>query len=605
MATRTPLTRILEFEAEYVHLGADAASRDEYADSMQQWYTGEALRDTDIDEDSGDMEPRRLYPIGVNYCKQIVRSLTGTILGEWDEEEPPRVFQPRINAPPIKGNGIDWKERTKRLRSQAGVTEDEDEESDDDTEEAEETKAKNPDWGNIRLRELAEDGEDLLSQVLFGDVRGNQIFSQLIEAAGISGTASLYMPYDTVTGQFKASVLPLQYVHYLWDDTGEIVEAAITRTKTAEEAMRMGWRPTREWSMNQGLMGIDRGNVQIWDYWTPFHYELWADDQILRRLPNPTVSLRGMAMMPGTIPLFPLRYNQDASEWYGTADIEPAIDLVKEINRIVADVGDNVNTTNVPLVYFLNCTPDGGSRTGGYLQQIGRNSVLMLHGDPAAKVGTVERPTLPNDTAKYIDILIQFLQDTALLPGPVLGRVKGTQTSAVALQTEMRPIIDVSRKHRISINETMVAAGNYVLNVAAGSNLQGNRNQVSGRIWNMNAMDASRLRSRVSFSFKRMLPRDAMAERDGIIAEMNNFLEEPVNAMRRLGRPDPEATMGIVADFWEWKTALNLNGQKIGQVAGQGQPGAPGKTTASPEKKQLASSQTARVPAKSKGSKNG
>jgi hypothetical protein len=210
-----------------------------------------------------------------------------------------------------------------------------------------------------------------------------------------------------------------------------------------------------------------------------------------------------------------------------------------------------------------------------------------------------------------LDTLIQFLEDTGLLPGPVLGRVKGTQTSAVALQTEMRPIIDVARKHRIELEQTLQDVIHYILTIARATNLEGQRNRIVGKVWGVTQSDADDLTSRFYVGYAPLLPKDATAERDGIIAEVVNMLEYPENALRRLGREDPVGDWEKIREYQEWKSNLGIQGQMAineqqallnpppGQVPGQQQPGAQGRPAASPQKKEHASPQQA-VPRQSR-----
>lgn len=570
---QTPLQRILDFEAEYVQIGNE--SKDSYAKLMADWSSGQALQELDVDEEGGEEEAIRVYPVGVNYCQRVVSAVSGVTWGEWDQQRPARVFLPQFDVP-----------NTREKASGA--------ETDKRSEGSPISQADLPlEWGLRGLRQQSDTVRDMLLRVLFGEIKGNSVFSEWLEGAVSRGTASLYLPYQYRTGRFSASVLPLQYVHYMWDDNGVISEAAITKSKTIYEAQQMGWLPTPDWIRSRSYLGLSTPDrVVYWEHWTPWSYSTWIEDQMLEAMPNPTMGMRGLGgLEQGIIPLFPLRLNRPADEWYGHSDIEASIDICREINRVTADIGENVNMSNVPLIWFLNCSPDGSSKTDGdYLQRVGKHTVLMLKGDPqGAKVGSIERPVLPPDTAKYLEALVQFLEDTGLLPGPVLGRVRGTQTSGVALQTEMRPIIDVARRHRVQVEQVLQDVVGYMLSVAAATNLDGRRNMIAGRVWGVTRADVETLVPRFYVGFAPLLPKDMIAERDGIISEVINFLEYPENALRRLGREDPAGDWEKIKEFQEWKSQLATQVQ--GQIPGQAQPGKPGQLQPDPVKRNNALAQ--------------
>jgi hypothetical protein len=571
----TPLQRILAFESEYVDISE--RGKDEYAYEMASWASGRALLETDVDDSSGEEESLRVYPVGINYCRRIISAVNGVVWGEWDDLSPARLFQPRFDVPNTKI----------KPKKEPGQDEQDGE--------------KNPappllEWGIRGLHDLSEMSEDMLAQLLFGEIDGNSIFSELMVGAISRGTASLYLPYDPVSGTFSASILPMSHTHYIWNDEGEVVEAIISKEKSLQEALAMHWTPSDAWRHQHPNVRADSNLVlTYWLHWTPVSFSAWIEDTPLYTMANPTMSIAGsFTPLPGFVPLFPLRLNRESDEWYGHADIEGVVDIVREINRVVADIGENINMTNTPLVWFLDCQPDGGTKTGGYLQRLGNHTVLMLHGSSdRAAVGSVERQAMPNDTAKYIDILVRFLEDTGYLPAPAMGRGATSSTSGVALQTEMRPLVDVARDHRRIFNTLARDVVSYVSAVASGISIYGQRNRVVGRVWDIGPVDVTTLRRRYYTGYHQTLMKDKIAERDGIINEVINYLEHPVGALRRLGREDPEGDWEKIKEFQEWKVATNTPPMLPGQIPGQAQEGKPGRPPPSAAKKANAAPQQA------------
>jgi hypothetical protein len=268
-----------------------------------------------------------------------------------------------------------------------------------------------------------------IEQWLYGLFSGSE---ELLYAAGMNqsiyGDCILIPRYDPIREEIRPeSVLP-EYFHCKWSshDVTDLREVIISYPIDRQEAEEQ--YSTRGDPLYSVSSGYATRFAIYWEHWTREKVEVYIDNRKVDEYPNPYSDKD----LPGLIPFIHIPNVRSGGEFYGSSDIEAVYALQDELNRKMGDTGDIISYAAHPIILVKNYF--------GKVTQlpIGPDAIWDMGREGTAEYLSGGKP--PVDIEKYIDKLLEIIQDLAYMPAAAFGRSETAQASALALAMEMMPV---------------------------------------------------------------------------------------------------------------------------------------------------------------------
>ncbi len=237
----------------------------------------------------------------------------------------------------------------------------------------------------------------------------------------ILGDACYKVIWDAETKQVRITAPDIQGIYVWWrgDDTSQVWRVASKYNLTAEEA-EMLYR-----------VKAQKKNVQITEVWTGGEFELYQDNTLMERKPNPY----------GFIPFIIYPNLREPKKFWGISDLSQIMESQRELNRAMSQLSKILELSGNPIAVLENVeeTEDIAVKPGAvwtvpedakaYLLDLLQGGGVRLHID-------------------YINLLYRTLHDIAESPRAAFG---GTERdlSGVALEIELHPLLQKVRRKRI------------------------------------------------------------------------------------------------------------------------------------------------------------
>jgi len=237
----------------------------------------------------------------------------------------------------------------------------------------------------------------------------------------ILGDAGYKVIWDGEAKKVKVTAPDVQGIYAWWrgDDTSRIWRVASRYSLTAEESEFLYQVKPKD------------KTATIVELWTDAEFELYLDDELLEKKPNPY----------GFIPFVIYPNLREPKKFWGISDLSQIMESQRELNRAVSQLSRILELSGNPIAVLENVeeAEDIAVKPGAvwtipedakaYLLDLLQGGGVRLHID-------------------YINILYRILHDISESPRAAFG---GTERdlSGVALEIELNPLLQKVRRKRI------------------------------------------------------------------------------------------------------------------------------------------------------------
>ncbi|MBI2852448.1 MAG: phage portal protein [Chloroflexi bacterium] len=237
----------------------------------------------------------------------------------------------------------------------------------------------------------------------------------------ILGDACYKVIWDHERGDVRITAPDIQGI-YAWragDDISRVWRVASRYRLSAEEA------ETLYTVKPKGDMG------SVVEVWTDQHFELWLDDLLVEKKPNPY----------GFIPFIIYPNLREPKQFWGVSDLVPILEPQRELNRAVSQLAKILELSGNPIAVLENVeeSEDIAVRPGAvwnipedakaYLLDLLQGGGVRLHID-------------------YINLLFRVLHDLSETPRASFGRTE-RDLSGIALEIELQPLMQKVKRKRL------------------------------------------------------------------------------------------------------------------------------------------------------------
>ncbi|MBI2831801.1 MAG: phage portal protein [Chloroflexi bacterium] len=237
----------------------------------------------------------------------------------------------------------------------------------------------------------------------------------------ILGDACYKVTWDAENKRVRVTAPDIQGIYAWWlgDDTSRIWKVASKYALSAEEVeLLYGAKPAAE-------------TATIIELWTDTDFELYLDNALLERKPNPY----------GFIPFIIYPNLREPKSFWGISDFTPLVEPQKELNRAMSQLSKILELSGNPIAVLENVeeSEDIAVKPGAvwnvpedakaYLLDLLQGGGVKLHID-------------------YINLLYRTLHDLSESPRAAFG---GTERdlSGVALEIELHPLLQKVHRKRL------------------------------------------------------------------------------------------------------------------------------------------------------------
>jgi len=280
--------------------------------------------------------------------------------------------------------------------------------------------AVDPSDGSDEARERAQQTEATLHQVYQQNNLEQLDLETEIDCA-LLGDACYKILWDQEAKQVRITAPDIQglYAWWLGDDTSRVWRVASQYTLTNEEA--------------EGLYQLktEKKTVTVVEVWTDSEFELYLDNILQERKPNPY----------GFIPFVIYPNLREPKRFWGISDLVHIMEPQRELNRAMSQLSRILELSGNPIAVLENIeeSEDIAVRPGAvwnipedakaYLLDLLQGGGVRLH-------------------IEYINLLYRILHDISESPRAAFG---GTERdlSGVALQIELQPLLQKVRRKRL------------------------------------------------------------------------------------------------------------------------------------------------------------
>jgi hypothetical protein len=286
-----------------------------------------------------------------------------------------------------------------------------------------------------------------------------------------------------------------------------------------------------------------------YERWSRDKYEIMVEDQVVSWN---TIKMSG-ATLANRIPYVYIPHPPRTS-FYGESLLFQKLNLAKEVNARLVDVGDIVSDDASAMPAIINARNVEVKKAGGIRSYL---DLGYAQGDrvPDIKYAPARGNSAQN-AGQYVMQLNNLARAEAFCPPVVFGQDDGSQRSAASLALRAIPLIAHIREERSFFARGFGEVNKTALLIAAEKGIGGFSKE-------------SAQQARVRSNWYPMLPRDALEEVMSIITRVQAKILSPETAVEMIG--DVIDISGEMAKIKEW-----INEETEQQLKAQPKPGASG-----------------------------
>ena len=270
--------------------------------------------------------------------------------------------------------------------------------------------------------ERARRAEQALQEVAEQNNLSQLDFDTEIDAA-VLGDGAFKVTWDAIERRVRVSSPDVQglFVWWLGDDVSRIWRVS-SRYHLSEEEVAMTFPSFAERPARSRKTGRSR-RIDVVEVWTSERFELWVDNTLLEEKANPY----------GFIPFVIYPNLRQPKQFWGTSDISPIRESVRELNRALSQLSLILELSGNPIAVLENVTEaqDIAVQPGAvwelpeqaraYLLDLLQGGGVQLHID-------------------YVNLIYRTLHDLGEAPRTAFGDNRAG-LSGVALQLELDPLL--------------------------------------------------------------------------------------------------------------------------------------------------------------------
>lgn len=370
---------------------------------------------------------------------------------------------------------------------------------------------------NSEAKESAKAAEEALARVWWENLGGslmmeNGITSQIL--GGCIFKASVDPGKDPKNPKIRIEKIdPAEFWCIPSDNNPWTLQKAwIIRKITADTALEHGVVTTAD-------------EVYYIETWTPDHYRIQINDQILGVLDEETQTtvLYDQPNPFGFVPMVYIPHQRDFGIWGTSVITNAAKGLVREINARLADIGDATNeeTHGVVAIRNVRQSPTIITLQGG-LPVINLGSGQSLGGkEVEPDMFSVSRNAVTDAMIDNVHELLAHFRREVSVPAVAYGEDEGSQRSSLTLVTRMWPLVSHVKMERSFWTTGLHVLNNMILKMMALKKIGG--------------ITQEHLQMRMKSKWFPILPRD----REQLVTEaqirMTSYLGSPKHMLEMLG----------------------------------------------------------------------
>jgi hypothetical protein len=283
-----------------------------------------------------------------------------------------------------------------------------------------------PEDGSAEAQERARRTERALAEVYEQNNLAQLDFDTETDAA-VLGDGAFKVTWDPIERRVRVSAPDVQglFVWWLGDDTSRVWRVASRYLLSAEEVeLAFGLTPAEQRS------GRDR-SIEVVEVWTAETFALWVDNHVVEEKANPY----------GFIPFVVYPNLREPKQFWGTSDIPPIRESVRELNRALSQLSMILELSGNPIAVIENVSESQDiavqpgavwelpERARAYLLDLLQGGGVQLHVD-------------------YVNLIYRTLHDLGETPRTAFGENRAN-LSGVALNLELDPLLKKVQRKRL------------------------------------------------------------------------------------------------------------------------------------------------------------
>lgn len=231
------------------------------------------------------------------------------------------------------------------------------------------------------------------------------------------------------------------------------------------------------------------------------------------------------------IPFFHCKNLDTVGASFGTSDLEDIIPLNMELNLKCSDVSEIIEYHSAPITVIFGARAGqldkGANKIWGGLPKESRVENLELQGDLGA-------------SREYIDNVKTSMHEIAGVPEGSLGKELAiSNTSGVALQLMMMPLIERTRAKRANTSQCISEVNKFIIKIGLIEGLIEDASESKGSLDSWKKEDKySKDLYYNEILFEETLPKDKLVELQALQLEMKMGIADRQEGMKRLGKED-------------------------------------------------------------------
>jgi hypothetical protein len=342
---------------------------------------------------------------------------------------------------------------------------------------------------------------------------------QVAQNAGLLGDGIYKVFFDPLTGRIRVvNVDPFCFfASWAVDDPSRLLRAEVAYTIASADADAFLAGAGAGAAAGGEAVASLSATVEVVERWTAAEFHLLVGDQEARRGPNPY----------GWIPFVHVPNLQPPNRFWGVSDLQDVIPINRELNERVSDQADVIRYHADPPTIFKGVTEHSDLA-------VGPGTVWDIPSD--ADVKLLEWQGQPPAVQAHIELVFRSLYEVSETPRTAFGDSGRQALSGVALETELRPIIQKTLRRRVFWTRALRRRNALILRLAEQYGVSGARPGLFAPY-----------HSRVIWP--PMVPRDDAQEVRNNVALVAAGLRSVRTAMDALGTESPEEELArILAD---------------------------------------------------------
>lgn len=283
-----------------------------------------------------------------------------------------------------------------------------------------------PEDASPEAQERARRAERALAEVAEQNNLAQLDFDTEIDAA-VLGDGAFKVTWDPIERRVRVSAPDVQglFVWWLGDDLSRVWRVASRYSLSADEVeVAFGFRPPEQRS------GRDR-RIEVVEAWTAERFELWVDNALVEEKANPY----------GFIPFVIYPNLREPKQFWGTSDIPPIMESVRELNRALSQLSMILELSGNPIAVLENVSESQDiavqpgavwelpERARAYLLDLLQGGGVQLHVD-------------------YVNLIYRTLHDLGETPRTAFGENRAN-LSGIALNLELDPLLKKVQRKRL------------------------------------------------------------------------------------------------------------------------------------------------------------